>query len=173
MRNEIPALSKNGNLITIAGPKWNASTEQLIGEIGSPLFYRTGILGLIEKRTTHQQENIHEFNYIERDKYIEIEDYGCIICARNNILGKDIDCAVVISGFSTFGTLFASEALNSLTKSEVGDVASSIGNDNKFALLVRGSLKLDLEGKIVTPAKIEIVTWIGERDFLTPYRYEY
>jgi len=173
VRNEIPPTSKNGNLITIAGPKWNKSTEQLIGEMGSPLYYSDGVSGLIEKRATHKTENLHQFSFREVNGAIDVEDYGCLICARNNALGTNIDCAVIVSGYTTFGTLFAAEALHSLTKDEVKKISKSVENDNKFAILVKGHIKLDLEGRIASPATIEIVTWIGERDFLSPYEYSY
>ncbi|WP_286260598.1 hypothetical protein [Pseudoalteromonas apostichopi] len=173
VRNEIPATSKNGNLITIAGPKWNKSTEQLLGEMGSPLYYSSGVNGLIEKRATHKKENIHKFNFREVNGTIVAEDYGCLVCARNNALGKDIDSAVIVSGYTTFGTLFAAEALHSLTKEEVKNISKSVEGDNKFAILVKGNIKLDLDGKIASPATVEIVTWIGERDFLAPYEYSY
>lgn len=173
VRNEIPLASKNGNLITIAGPKWNVSTEQLIGEIGSPLYYSNGVSGLIERRVTHKKENVHKFIFREKNGTIEAEDYGCLICARNNILGKEIDCALIVSGYTTFGTLFAAEALHSLTKEEVRKITKSVENDSKFAILVKGNIKLDLDGRIASPANVEIVTWIGERDFLSPYEYKY
>ncbi|MGD9368189.1 MAG: hypothetical protein PVH87_20985 [Desulfobacteraceae bacterium] len=173
VRNEIPQTSKNGNLVTIAGPKWNISTEQLIGEIGSPLYYSNGVSGLIERRITHKKENVHKFTFRENSGTIEAEDYGCLICARNNTLSKEIDCALIVSGYTTFGTLFAAEALHSLKKEEVKKISKSVENDNKFAILVKGNIKLDLSGRIASPAKVEIITWIGERDFLAPYVYNY
>jgi len=173
VRNEIPPTSKNGNLITIAGPKWNKSTEQLIGEMGSPLYYSKGVSGLIEKRSTHRKENVHQFKFREVNGTIIAEDYGCLICVRNNALDKNIDSALIVSGYTTFGTLFAAEALHSLTKEEVNNISKSVGNDSKFAILVKGHIKLDLNGKISSPATVEVVTWIGERDFLAPYEYSY
>jgi len=173
IKNEIPISSQNDNIICIGGPKWNKTTEQLLGEIGSPFYYSNSVQGLIEKRITHDKENIHLFNFTKNQNYIEITDYGCLICARNNILKNDIDCALIVSGYTTYGTLFAAEALNKMSATEIKNISKSLGNDNKFAVLVKGEIKLDLSGRIASGVKLEIVTWIGERDFMHPYNYKY
>lgn len=173
IRNEIPDNSMNGNIVCIAGPKWNKTTEYLIGEIGSPLYYSTQNRGLIEKRRCHVNENIYPFKATKNDNIIEIEDYGCVVCGRDKVISNDIDSVIVVSGYTTYGTLFAAQALNSFSKREIKRIGNSIKNDKKFALIVKGTIKLDLNGKIASDTKITIVNWIPERDFSEPYNYKY
>lgn len=172
-RNAVPRQSQNGNMVSIAGPKWNKLTEQLIGEIGSPLYYSDDVPGLIERRANHTNPNVHQFQIREVGDCIEIEDFGCLIFARTGVLGGQIDCALVVSGYTTFGTLSAAEALHMLKRSEVRKIAKAVTGDKRFAIVVRGKILLDHEGKILSRAKVEVVTWIGERDFLQPYEFRY
>lgn len=173
IRNEIPDNSMNGNIVCIAGPKWNKTTELLIGKIGSPLYYSTQNKGLVEKRRNHINENIYPFKATRNDNVIEIEDFGCVICGREKVISNDIDSAIIVSGYTTYGTLFAAQALNSFSKREIRRLGSSITNDKKFALIVKGIIKLDLNGKIASDTKITIINWIPERDFCEPYNYKY
>ena len=172
-RNAVPRQSQNGNIVSIAGPKWNKMTEQLIGEIGSPLYYSDGVQGLIERRATHGNANIHQFQIRDVGGRIEIEDFGCLIFARPGVLSGQIDCALVVCGYTTFGTLIAAEALHMLKRNEVKKIAKAVAGDKRFAIVVKGKIMLDPEGRILSRATVEIVTWIGERDFLLPYEFSY
>ena len=172
--NDIPDYMKKGNIITIGGPKWNKATEKLLGEIGSPFYYLKGIEGLIERRSTHESENIHKYKIKKNeDGTVEITDFGAIICARYSYLGSQIPFAMVVSGYSTFGVLIAARYIYEISDDDFKKLKETIKQDKRFCIIVRGSVRLDNKGKFLGSISTELLSWVHEQDFNQPYDYKY
>lgn len=172
--NEVPKELRKGNIIAIGGPKWNKTTQEYIGKLGSPFYFTEGTKGLIEKRKNHSLENIHRFNITKlKDGGVEVEDFGCIICARNGYLSKDIPVIMLVIGYSTFGVLFAADELKKNDGKLIRDMKNSLSGSKKFAIMVKGKVKLDEDGQIVSEITTNIETLVPETDFLPPSDYSY
>ena len=94
------------NVITVGGPKWNKVTEKLLGEMGSPLYYKVGESGLIKEVPEIGKDVL---TYEKNNG--EAVDYGCWIFERGD---KNKGSRLIISGYSTWGVLIAAEALHRL-----------------------------------------------------------
>lgn len=162
------------NLISVGGPKWNKTTERLLGKVGSPLLFRSEGLGTIEKRKSHRNENCHEPKIETRnDERQLICDYGIVICARSSYLGPNIPLAIIIAGYSTYGVMIASEFLVNISNKEIKRLSRRFNGDQRFGLLLKGDLEVDLSGKVICTNNIYIVSEIPEKDFLEPFDYRY
>ncbi|WP_422104587.1 hypothetical protein [Winogradskyella sp.] len=161
--------SNNDIIVSIGGPKWNKTTEYLIGDIGSPLYFSSSKKGLIEKRSSVNKETLYEYNCTTNENFSQISDFGCIICEKRDNGGL----LMIISGYSTFGVLFAAEALTKIPNVTIKKVIKSLNNDKKFGLIIKGSIKLDNNGRVIGESKIELLDWIGERNFHESYNYSY
>lgn len=170
--NENKLISRS-NIISISGPKWNKVSEKLIGKVGSPLYFKSGVAGLVEKRRTHPNENIYEIDIRNTsDNSLCMKTYGFIILAKSYFL-TDIPLAIVIAGLTTYGSLISAKYLTSLTKSEIRALRKRLGRDKRFGLLIEGEIEIDSDGVIKEIKSINLLSWIPENDFLDPYEYIY
>lgn len=169
-----PTNHLQGNLISVGGPKWNKTTERFLGQVGSPLLFKSEGLGAIEKRKSHHNENCHEPTSEKRDGgRLLISDYGVVICARSSYLGPVVPLAIVIAGYSTYGVMIAAEFFVNIPKREIKRLSKRFNGDRRFGILVKGNLEIDLLGQVISINKIDIVSEIPEKDFLDPFDYHY
>lgn len=171
---DLQNMPHNRNIVSIGGPKWNKLTEELIGRVGSPLYFNHGCTGIIEKRRTHQNENVYspETHFAGGDSR-NVKDYGFIICSRYSYLGHRIPCAVTIAGFSTYGVLIATEFLMRLEKSDIRTLAQRLKGEKRFGLLIEGVIKGDKRGRLIVGSTPKLILCIPEQDFADPYEYGY
>jgi hypothetical protein len=163
-----------GNVVSIGGPKWNKVTEKLLGKIGSPLYFNRNAIGVIEKRRTHQNENIYSPEICQQtDDSLKVRDYGFIICSRACYLDHRIPCAIVIAGFSTAGVLIATQFLISMSTSDIRILEQRLKNDKRFGLLIEGIVERDSHERLMVSSSPKLVSWIPEQDFTDPFQYIY
>jgi len=168
------ASTPKGNVISIGGPKWNKVTEKFIGAIGSPLYFRPGCVGVIERRKLHNHENCHAPSIETRSPGRQtICDYGVILCARSGYLDSGIPCALVLAGYSTYGVLIAAEYLVSCSPTDIRKLKKRLSGDRRFGFLIKGTAEVAPHGQVVSITHKELVADIPEREFLEPYEYQY
>lgn len=166
-------LPNRRNILSISGPKWNKASELLIGKIGSPLYFRPGVDGLIEKRKAHSVENVHKMEMTDNsDNSITIKTYGFIVCARSSYV-NGAPAAILIAGLTTYGSLISSKYLSGLSRQDIRKLKKRLCHEKRFGLVIEGSIKINSNGGIEDIQNIDLISWIPENDFLDPYEYEY
>lgn len=167
-------IASQGNIVAIGGPKWNKITENLLGKIGSPLYFNQSDLGIVEKRRTHQNENLHTPDSQKQlNGSMRVKDYGFIMCARSYFLGREIPFAMIIAGSSTYGVLIAAEFLVGMKVSLIRLLKKRLKDDERFGLLIEGVVEVDSNGRFVGGEPPKLLTWIPEQDFIDPFSYRY
>ena len=167
-------MASQGNIVAIGGPKWNKVTEYLLGRMGSPIYFNQGTPGVIERRRTHQRENIYKSEVEHQpDGSSRVRGYGFIVCARSHFLGRAIPFAMIIAGFSSLGVLIATEFLSSMSSSVIRSLRKRLSDDKRFGLLIEGVVHVDSNGQTIGSDPPKLLSWIPEQDFIDPFSYQY
>ncbi len=157
------------NVITVGGPKWNKVTEKLIGEMGSPLYYKVGISGLIKEIPDISKDIL---TYEKKNR--EVEDYGSWIFEKGD---KSKGSRLIISGYSTWGVLIAAEALHRLKDlDDYRFLKGKLKKEKRFAVIFRGKVVLNEDGTIADIGKPILKKQLIIRDeafFKTIINYNY
>jgi len=164
---------KDSNIVSVGGPKWNKVTESLIGKLGSPFYFTSTKIGLLEKRKSHTTENIYNLDVtISASNIKTIKTYGFIIIAKSYFM-NNVPSAVVIAGLSTYGNLISARYLSTLKKREAKFLKKRLKHDKRIGLMIEGKVEIDTNGTILDTPNIKLLSWIPENDFLEPYDYNY
>ena len=127
----------------------------------------------MEKRRTHQNENIYSPEICPSGDSHKVKDYGFIICSRACYLDHRIPCAIAIAGFSTYGVLIATEFLIGLGVSDIRILEQRLKGQKRFGLLIEGVIEGDKRGRLTVEAHPKLISCIPEQDFADRYQYRY
>jgi len=167
------------NILSISGPKWNAVTAKIMGELGCPVEFVSG--KQMVKVTNKTTQKSVEYETKKKAGELATECYGIILSGSIDRPGHVKQNVLICAGRTTLSTYSTVSYLNYLrcSKKEVSKLMKKgIKGDDKWCLLIRAKREQHTdENKNVplhdTDIVFDIVQVFHQDDFLNPYTITY